>query len=81
MVDWVFVRFGFMPVSHFIKSIQGIADFQVNAEGYINIDSQTRTSIAGVYAVGDITGLQPSSIINAVAHGALAAQSIEMDLR
>lgn len=81
IVDWVFARLGFSPTTAFLNSLQGVNDLQLDPAGYIVIDSKARTSIPNIYAIGDVTGYQPSSIINAAAHGAIAAQAIEIDLR
>ena len=49
----------------------------INAKGYIIIDSQTAlTSIPGVYAGGDVAPIGESNAINAMGAGKRAAKAI-----
>jgi thioredoxin reductase (NADPH) len=68
-VDAVFVQVGEAPNSQ-IAQDTGI---QVNDEGYIKTDIFQRTSIAGVYAAGDVTNHPVKQIGTAVGQGITAA--------
>ena len=66
-VDGVFVSIGRKPASDLVK---GQAD--LDRGGYIVADESTRTSIPGVYAVGDVRTRQVRQVVTAVADGAVA---------
>ncbi len=51
----------------------------INAMGLVVVDEQGRTSVAGVYAAGDMTTLA-RTVVFAVAQGAMAAVTINMEL-
>jgi dihydrolipoamide dehydrogenase len=48
---------------------------QVNEEGYIVVDGQMRTNVPGVYAIGDVTGLQQLAH-TAMHQGVVAVETI-----
>ena len=48
---------------------------QLTEDGFIHVNNQARTSLANVYAVGDVTGGQPLAI-KAIQQGKVAAESI-----
>ncbi|MBQ8237285.1 MAG: thioredoxin-disulfide reductase [Oscillospiraceae bacterium] len=66
-VDGVFVSIGRKPAS-------GLAEGQLELDrsGYIVADESTRTSLPGVYAVGDVRTKQVRQVVTAVADGAVA---------
>jgi thioredoxin reductase (NADPH) len=68
-VDAVFVQVGEAPNSQ-IAQDNGI---QVNDEGYITTDVFQRTSIAGIYAAGDVTNHPVKQVGTAVGQGITAA--------
>ena len=70
--DGVFVSIGRQPAS---KLVQGI--LALDEGGYILADENTRTNIAGVYAVGDVRQKQLRQIVTAVADGAVAVHMAE----
>ncbi len=80
-VDWLFVRAGFAPVLKSLEHLELLQGLCTDSAGFITTDAETRTSIPWVYAIGDVTGLMPRSLITAAAHGAVAARAIEQDLR
>jgi dihydrolipoamide dehydrogenase len=71
--DKVLVAVGFKPNSHEL----GLADFGVetDARGHIVVDDQLRTSAAGVYAIGDVTGI-PYLAHRAMKQGEVVAEVI-----
>jgi thioredoxin reductase (NADPH) len=67
-VDGVFVSIGEIPQNDLAKRM-GV---NVDEKGYIVVDAQGRTNVAGVYAAGDITG-GLRQVVTACAKGAIAA--------
>jgi len=67
-VDGIFIQVGEVPNSQFAKKA-GIA---VDKDGYIIVDERQRTSIGGVYAVGDVT-TGPVKQIGTAVGGAIVA--------
>ena len=68
-VDGVFVQVGEAPNSQLARE----AGVEVDEDGYIKIDMFQRTSIAGVYAAGDVTDLPVKQVGTAVGQGITAA--------
>jgi thioredoxin reductase (NADPH) len=68
-VDAVFVQIGEAPNSHIARD----AGVEVDDAGYIKTDLFQRTSIAGVYAAGDVTTHPVKQIGTAVGQGITAA--------
>ena len=66
--DGLFVSIGVIPQNELAKKL-GV---ELNQWEYIKVDCQMRTSVAGVYAAGDITG-GLRQVITAAAEGANAA--------
>ncbi len=75
-VDAVFVGVGQSPVTSFLGN--GLA---LNAGGFIITDSHLRTSLAGVFAAGDVRDTPLRQIVTAAADGAIAASSTAEYLR
>jgi dihydrolipoamide dehydrogenase len=71
--DKVLVAVGFRPSSAGL----GLEDFGVktDARGHIVIDDQLRTSVAGIYAIGDVTGM-PYLAHRAMKQGEVVAEVI-----
>jgi len=67
-VDGVFIAIGYEPINDIAKKL----GLEMDAEGYIRVDAQQRTSMRGVYAAGDITG-GIKQIVTAVGQGGVAA--------
>lgn len=70
--DGVFVSIGRRPATEFLSSSVRLDD-----KGYIVADESTRTSIDGVYAVGDVRTKALRQVVTAVADGAVAAYNAE----
>lgn len=70
--DGVFVSIGRKPATELVQG-------QLNLEegGYIVADETTKTSIPGVFAVGDVRTKQLRQIVTAVADGAVAVHMAE----
>ncbi|MBK7891222.1 MAG: alkyl hydroperoxide reductase subunit F [Bdellovibrionales bacterium] len=67
-VDGVFVQIGLLPNSQFVKGL-----LEVNPYGEIVVDPRGRTSLAGVYAAGDVTTIPFKQIVTAMGDGAKVA--------
>jgi len=74
--DAVLIRIGVEPNTDFLAGQVLLDDRR-----YVVVDTQLRTSKAGVWAVGDISGPIAMTIAGAVGHGAVAAASIYRSLR
>jgi len=66
----VFISVGQVPSIQFARK----AGVEVDAKGFIKVDSSMRTSIPGVYAAGDVTGQIPQVVI---ASGSAAIAALE----
>lgn len=69
--DAVLIRIGVEPNSELITSA-----VRTDGKGYIVVDSQCRTSAAGIFAVGDVAEPLAPTIGTAVGMGATAVKSI-----
>ncbi len=67
-VKAVFTKIGLVPNTEFLEGI-----VELNDRGEIIIDDKNRTSLAGVWAAGDVTNIRDKQIIVAAAEGAKAA--------
>ncbi len=67
----IFIYVGLDPVSEFAKDL-GITD----EAGWILTDHQMKTSVAGIYAVGDVRQKDLRQITTAVGDGAIASQEV-----
>jgi thioredoxin reductase (NADPH) len=70
--DGVFVSIGRMPASGLIQD-----QVALDGQGYVVADESTRTSVPGVYAVGDVRTKAVRQIVTAVADGASASHFAE----
>jgi thioredoxin reductase (NADPH) len=75
-VDGVFIEIGQVPTSSLVKPL-GV---ELNEGGYIKVNPEMATNVAGVFASGDIAAIQGGLLfrqfITAAADGARAASSI-----
>ncbi len=74
-VDGVFVFVGIRPHTDFVSGL-----VETDQAGFIITDEWMRTSLPGIYAVGDCRSKPLRQIITAVAEGAIAAYAVEHDL-
>ena len=73
--DAVFVAIGRNPETELVKEFLKIDD-----AGYIVTDENMRTSVDGIYAIGDVRNTPLRQIITAAADGAVAANDITQKL-
>ena len=84
VADYVCFRLGFAPNSEAVRqllSAGGLGALALAPGGQIITDPFQRTSIPRIYAAGDVTNARDACVATAVAQGAIAARSIEEDLR
>lgn len=70
--DGVFVSVGRSPATDLVKD-----QLQLDSSGYVIADESTRTSIPGVFAVGDVRTKALRQVVTAVADGATAIHYAE----
>ena len=70
--DGLFVSIGRSPASGLVKD-----QLALDGSGYIVADESTKTSLPGVFAVGDVRTKQLRQVVTAVADGAMAAHAAE----
>ena len=70
--DGVFVSIGRSPANELVKG-----KVELDKAGYIVADESTRTSVPGVYAVGDVRTKALRQVVTAVADGAVATHYAE----
>ena len=75
LADGLFVSIGRDPASDLVAG-----QVALDENGYIVADESTRTSLPGVFAVGDVRTKALRQIVTAVADGAVAAHYAEMAL-
>lgn len=68
----IFVSIGRKPATDFLSSV-----LELDNNGYIIADETTRTSIPGVYAIGDVRTKVLRQVVTAVADGAVAVHFAE----
>lgn len=77
--DWLLVMYGYLPntevLTHFALNLRPA----LTDTGHLHVDSWHRTSIAGIYAAGDVTDSPQPSVSTAIAQGLAAAKAIERD--
>lgn len=66
----VFVRIGITPNTEFLQG-----QLALDEAGYIHVEQHQRTSVAGVYAVGDVCRPACLSVATAVGQGAVAVKA------
>ena len=70
--DGLFVSVGRQPATELVKG-----QLQLDEGGYVVADESTRTSLPGVFAVGDVRTKALRQVVTAVADGAAAAHRAE----
>jgi thioredoxin reductase (NADPH) len=72
LLDHLFSAQGAEPNSALARSL-GV---ELTERGYIDVDTEAKTSVAGVYAAGDVTRLNAHQVLTAAHEGATAATSL-----
>ncbi len=74
--DGVFITIGHKPNTSFIT-----APLEVDQWGYVKVNDQTKTSVAGIFAAGDVHDFRYRQAITAAGSGCMAALDAEQYLR
>jgi thioredoxin reductase (NADPH) len=75
-LDHLFSAQGATPNSALARGL-GVA---LTDEGYVRVDTEAKTSVAGVYAAGDVTRLFAHQVLTAAHEGATAATALDHGL-
>ncbi len=70
-VNNVLIRIGVEPNSHLVRGTAGL-----DAVGYLKVNALAETSLAGIYAIGDVANPVSPTIATAVGTAAVAAKAI-----
>lgn len=73
--DAVFVAIGRIPENTLVKDF-----LQLDNSGYIVTDENMRTSIKGIYAIGDVRNTPLRQVVTAASDGAIAASDIAANI-
>ena len=71
-----FIFIGYEPATKFLKNLEILDE-----KGYINVDSEKRAPVKGIYAAGDVVKKEAYQIVTATSDGALAAISCIKDIK
>ena len=71
LADGVFIYIGLDPLTDFVKDLN-----ITNEHGWIKTDEHMRTSIPGIYAIGDVRETVLRQIATAVGDGSIAGQEV-----
>lgn len=83
-VDRIHVLAGYEPNTAFLGDILApdlCTDLRFDSHGYLIVDAAGRSTVPGIYAAGDVCNPRFPSVVSALAQGAQAAKTIEMDTR
>ncbi len=69
-LEGIFVQIGLLPNTDWIKD-----SVALSSRGEIEVDAKGQTSVAGIYAAGDVTTVPYKQIIIAMGEGAKASLS------
>lgn len=78
--DWLLVMYGYRPNVEVLDTFADSLRPALTGTGHLRVDSWQRTSVAGLYAAGDVTDSPQPSVATAIAQGLAAARAIERDL-
>ncbi len=78
--DWLLVMYGYQPNTEVLAAFAPGIRPSLTASGHVHVDAWQRTSVAGIYAAGDLTDSPQPSVATAIAQGLAAAKAIERDL-
>jgi thioredoxin reductase (NADPH) len=70
-LDGVFIENGDISLMQFAGNL----GLEINKEGHIIVDGKMKTSVAGIFAAGDVTDSEMKQVIIASSQGAIAAKS------
>jgi thioredoxin reductase len=77
--DWLLAMFGYLPNTDVLTCFTSELRPSLSFSGHIQADIWQRTSVAGIYAAGDVTETPQPSVPTALAQGLVAARAAERD--
>lgn len=77
--DWLLAMFGYLPNSAVLDIFAPELKPALSASGHVLADAWQRTTVAGIYAAGDLTETPQPSVPTALAQGLVAARAAERD--
>ncbi len=77
--DWLLAMFGYLPNSEVLATFPLALRPALSGSGHIVTDVWQRTSVASIYAAGDVTETPQPSVPTALAQGLVAARAAERD--
>lgn len=83
-VDRIHVLAGYEPNTVFLRELLAPAAYaalRFDEQGYLKVDDAGRCGMPGLYAAGDVCNPRFPSVVSAIAQGAVAAKTIELDSR
>jgi thioredoxin reductase (NADPH) len=78
--DWLLVMYGYRPNNEVLDGFEAGIRPALEPAGQIRVDRRQQTTVAGIYAAGDITDSIQPSVPTALAQGLAAAKAIEQDM-
>jgi thioredoxin reductase len=84
VVDRIHVLAGYQPNTAFLRELLppvSFAALRFDDQAYLRVDDAGRCGVPGLYAAGDVCNPRFPSVVSALAQGAIAAKTIEMDTR
>jgi len=78
--DWLLVMYGYDPNTGVLDRFEPDIRPRLADSGHIHVERGQRTTVAGIYAAGDVTDCIQPSVPTAIAQGLAAAKAIEQDL-
>jgi len=75
-VSGVFIYAGFLPNSDFLKGV-----VELDKSGYIITNEKMKTSVPGIFAIGDVRSKEVRQVTTAVGEGTIAAVMAEKYIR
>lgn len=77
--DWLLVMYGYEPNTGVLERFAPAIRPALADSGHIHVGRGQRTTVAGVYAAGDVTDCIQPSVPTAIAQGLAAAKAVEQD--
>lgn len=71
-LDGIFIEIGSSPLTEFTKDLK----LKLDENNYIIVDEEMNSSVAGIFAAGDVTNSKLKQVLTASAQGAIAAKNV-----
>jgi thioredoxin reductase len=77
--DWLLVMYGYEPNTEVLEVFEAAIRPRLADDGHVHVERGQRTSVAAIYAAGDVTDCVQPSVPTAIAQGLAAAKAVELD--